>query len=40
MRELGYPRVNSDNWNGLVSPGASIRANRDRLHAASAEALK
>ncbi|WIM11831.1 tripartite tricarboxylate transporter substrate-binding protein [Enhydrobacter sp.] len=40
MRELGYPRVNSDNWYGLVSPGASIRANRDRLHAAAAEALK
>ena len=40
MRELGYPRVNSDNWYGLVSPGGSIRANRDRLHAAAAEALK
>jgi tripartite-type tricarboxylate transporter receptor subunit TctC len=40
MRELGYPRVNSDNWYGLVSPHASIRANRERLHAAAAQALQ
>lgn len=40
MRELGYPRVNSDNWYGLVSSRTSIRANRDRLHAAAAEALQ
>ena len=23
MREMGYPKVNSDNWYALVSPGAS-----------------
>ena len=40
MRELGYSRVNSDNWYGLVSARGSIRANRDRLHAAAEEALR
>jgi len=40
MRELGYSRVNSDNWYGLVSARGSIRANRDRLHDAAEEALR
>ncbi|SKA34311.1 Tripartite-type tricarboxylate transporter, receptor component TctC [Enhydrobacter aerosaccus] len=40
MRELGYGRVNSDNWYGLQSPHGATRANRDRLHDAAAEALK
>jgi tripartite-type tricarboxylate transporter receptor subunit TctC len=39
MRELGYPRVNSDNWYGLGAPGASLRVNRGRLHDAAAAAL-
>ena len=26
MRELGYPRVNSDNWYGLFSPGGASLA--------------
>jgi len=40
MLELGYPRVNSDNWYGLVSPSQSRRAERVRLHDAAATALK
>ncbi|MBS0519453.1 MAG: tripartite tricarboxylate transporter substrate binding protein [Proteobacteria bacterium] len=40
MREEGYPRVNSDNWYGLLSPHAATRANRDRLHEAAAAALQ
>ena len=40
MRELGYPRVNSDNWYGLAAPGASLLVNRERLHDAAATALK
>jgi len=40
MRELGYSRVNSDNWYGLVSARGSIRANRDRLHDAAEKALR
>jgi tripartite-type tricarboxylate transporter receptor subunit TctC len=39
MRELGYPSVNSDNWYGLVSPGAAPRAARERIHAAAVAAL-
>jgi tripartite-type tricarboxylate transporter receptor subunit TctC len=40
MRELGYPKVNSDNWYGLASPQASLGADRDRLHDSAAKALK
>lgn len=40
MRELGYPKVNSDNWYGLAAPANTLRANRQRLHDAAAEALK
>jgi tripartite-type tricarboxylate transporter receptor subunit TctC len=40
MFELGYPKVNSDNWYGLVSPGNSIRADRMKIHGAAAQALK
>jgi tripartite-type tricarboxylate transporter receptor subunit TctC len=39
MFELGYPKVNSDNWYGLVSPGNSIRADRMKIHGAAARAL-
>jgi tripartite-type tricarboxylate transporter receptor subunit TctC len=40
MFELGYPKVNSDNWYGLVSPGNSIRADREKIHDAANWALK
>ncbi|HYD05211.1 MAG TPA: tripartite tricarboxylate transporter substrate binding protein, partial [Reyranella sp.] len=40
MRELGFPRVNSDNWYGLFAPGGSSLADRERLHDAAAAVLK
>lgn len=40
MRELGFPRVNSDNWYGLGAPGAAQISDRARLHDAAAQALK
>jgi tripartite-type tricarboxylate transporter receptor subunit TctC len=40
MRELGYPRVNSDNWYGLFAPGNAPLADRQRLHDAAAATLK
>jgi tripartite-type tricarboxylate transporter receptor subunit TctC len=40
MRELGYPKVNSDNWYGLAAPGTALRRDRERLHEAAATALK
>src|SRR6185503_8162037 len=40
MRELGYPRVNSDNWYGLFSPGGASLADRRRIHDAAAATLK
>jgi tripartite-type tricarboxylate transporter receptor subunit TctC len=40
MRELGYPKVNSDNWYGLGAPGVAQLKDRERLHDAAAEALK
>ena len=40
MRELGYPRVNSDNWYGLFAPGSAPLADRQRLHEAAAATLK
>jgi tripartite-type tricarboxylate transporter receptor subunit TctC len=40
MRELGYPRVNSDNWYGLFSPGNTSLADRGRIHDAAAATLK
>ncbi len=40
MRELGYPKVNSDNWYGLGAPGASSFKERERVHDAAAAALK
>ena len=30
MRELGYPKVNSDNWYALISPGAAPRRHARR----------
>jgi tripartite-type tricarboxylate transporter receptor subunit TctC len=40
MFELGFPKVNSDNWYGLVSPGNSIRADRAKIHDAASKALE
>jgi tripartite-type tricarboxylate transporter receptor subunit TctC len=40
MRELGYPRINSDNWYGLFSPGGASLADRTRIHDAAAATLK
>jgi tripartite-type tricarboxylate transporter receptor subunit TctC len=40
MRELGYPRVNSDNWYGLFSPGNASLNDRQRIHDAAAATLK
>jgi len=39
MRELGLPRVNSDNWYALISPGEAPLANRQKIYAAAVEAL-
>ena len=40
MRELGLPKVNSDNWYVLISPGAVPLAERQKVHAAAVQALK
>jgi tripartite-type tricarboxylate transporter receptor subunit TctC len=37
--ELGYPNVNSDNWYGLVMPGATPADIQRRVHAAATSAL-
>ena len=39
MRELGLPKVNSDNWYALISPGEAPAANREKIRAAAVEAL-
>jgi tripartite-type tricarboxylate transporter receptor subunit TctC len=38
--ELGYPNVNSDNWYGLVMPGATPAEIQRRVHAAAMSALR
>ncbi|HYC64075.1 MAG TPA: tripartite tricarboxylate transporter substrate-binding protein [Reyranellaceae bacterium] len=40
MRELGLPKVNSDNWYALIAPGGSSLADRAKIHAAAIAALK
>ena len=37
--EFGYPRVNSDNWYGLVAPAGVPADALDRLHRAAVAAL-
>ena len=37
--EAGYPRVNSDNWYGLVGPAGIPPAIVKRIHAAAVTAL-
>ncbi|HZS66977.1 MAG TPA: tripartite tricarboxylate transporter substrate binding protein [Burkholderiales bacterium] len=38
--ELNYPNVNSDNWYGLVMPGATPGEIRNRVHTAAMAALR
>jgi len=40
IKELGFPRINSDNWYGLFAPGAASADDRARLHGAATAALK
>jgi tripartite-type tricarboxylate transporter receptor subunit TctC len=40
MREMGYPKVNSDNWYALVSPGATTLEHRKKIFEAASTALK
>jgi tripartite-type tricarboxylate transporter receptor subunit TctC len=40
MRELGLPKVNSDNWYALISPGEAPLANRQKIHEAAVATLK
>jgi tripartite-type tricarboxylate transporter receptor subunit TctC len=40
MRELGLPKVNSDNWYALISPGQAPLAARQKILAAAVETLK
>lgn len=40
MREMGLPKVNSDNWYVLIAPGAAPLADRQKIHAAAVQAIK
>lgn len=40
MRELGFPKVNSDNWYALISPAASPAEARKKIFDAASTALK
>ena len=40
MRELGLPKVNSDNWYALISPGDAPAAARQKIFAAAVETLR
>jgi tripartite-type tricarboxylate transporter receptor subunit TctC len=40
MREMGYPKVNSDNWYALISPGAAAPEARKKVFDAATAALK
>jgi tripartite-type tricarboxylate transporter receptor subunit TctC len=40
MREMGYPKVNSDNWYALISPGATPADARKKVFDAATAALK
>ena len=39
MRELGLPKVNSDNWYALISPSEAPPAVRQKIHAAAVATL-
>ena len=38
--EVGYPKVLSDNWYGLIAPGTTSAEVQKRLHAAAVAALQ
>jgi tripartite-type tricarboxylate transporter receptor subunit TctC len=40
MRELGLPKVNSDNWYALISPGEATLAHRQKIYEAAVATLK
>jgi tripartite-type tricarboxylate transporter receptor subunit TctC len=40
MRELGLPKVNSDNWYALISPGEAPAAVRQKIHEAAVTTLR
>jgi tripartite-type tricarboxylate transporter receptor subunit TctC len=40
MREMGYPKVNSDNWYALISPAAAPADAREKIFDAATAALK
>jgi tripartite-type tricarboxylate transporter receptor subunit TctC len=40
MRELGLPRVNSDNWYALISPGEAPLSARQKILTAAVETLR
>ncbi|HSH99391.1 MAG TPA: tripartite tricarboxylate transporter substrate binding protein [Reyranella sp.] len=40
LRELGLPKVNSDNWYALISPGEAPLAAREKIHAIAVETLR
>ncbi len=40
MREMGYPKVNSDNWYALMSPGAASPEARKKIFDAASAALR
>ena len=40
LREMGYPKVNSDNWYALISPGATPADARKQVFDAATSALK
>jgi len=40
MRELGLPKVNSDNWYALISPGESPLAARQKIHEVAVATLR
>lgn len=39
MRELGLPKVNSDNWYALISPGETLLDSRKKIYDAAVSAL-
>ncbi|MDP1840498.1 MAG: tripartite tricarboxylate transporter substrate-binding protein [Reyranella sp.] len=40
MREMGFPKVNSDNWYALMAPGNANLEHRQKIFAAASAALK
>jgi len=40
MRELGLPKVNSDNWYALISPGEAPLSARQKIHEVAVATLR